>query len=50
MRLQVRRTADTTEILVKQMHTKENHVEDRSLNVTHHQRVGIHSAVRASPF
>ena len=31
------------------MHTKENHAEDRSLNVTHHQRVGIHRAVRACP-
>ena len=49
MRLQVRRTADATEVFVKQMHTKENHAEDRSLNVTHHQRVGIHRAVHACP-
>jgi hypothetical protein len=49
MRLQVRRTADATELFVKQMHTKDNHAEDRLLNITHHQRVGIHRAVRASP-
>ncbi len=46
MRLQVRRTADATELFVKQMHTKDNHAEDRLLNITHHQCVGIH---RASP-
>jgi hypothetical protein len=49
MRLQVRRTANSTEMFAKQMHTKRNHADDRSLNITHQQRVSIHRAVRAAP-
>jgi hypothetical protein len=49
MRLQVRRTANSTEMFAKQMHTKRDHADDRSLNITHQQRVGIHRAVRAAP-
>jgi hypothetical protein len=49
IRLQVRRTASLTEMFAKQMHTKRYHADDRSLNITHQQRVGIHRAVRAAP-
>jgi hypothetical protein len=34
MRLQVLRTADTTELFVQQMHTKDNQAKDRLLNIT----------------
>jgi hypothetical protein len=36
-------------MFAKQMHTKRDHADDRSLNITHQQRVGIHRAVRAAP-
>ncbi len=36
-------------MFAKQMHTKRNHSDDRSLKITHQQRVGIHRAVRAAP-
>ncbi len=49
MRLQVRSSADATELFAKQLHTKLNHADDQSVNITHQQRVGIHRAVRAAP-
>jgi hypothetical protein len=49
MRLQVRRTANSTEMFAKQLHTKRDHAYDRSVNITHQQRVGINRAVRAAP-
>jgi hypothetical protein len=36
-------------MFAKQMHTKRDHADDRSLNITHQQRFGIHRAVRAAP-
>ncbi len=49
MCLQVRRTANSTEMFAKQMHTKRDHADDRPLNITRQQRVSIHHAVRAAP-
>jgi hypothetical protein len=49
MRLQVQRTANAMEVFAQQVHTKSDHADDRSINVTHQQRVGIHRAVRAAP-
>ncbi len=49
MRLQVRNTANSTEMFVKQMHTKRDHADDKFLNITHQQRYGIHRAVQAAP-
>ncbi len=49
MRLQVRRNANSTDLFAKQVHIKRDHADDRSVNDTHQQRVGIHRAVRAAP-
>jgi hypothetical protein len=47
--LHVRCSAESTELFAMQLHMMLNHAKDRSLNITHQQRVGIHRAVHADP-